>query len=325
MPVIEVRELCKNYKVFKRQKGFANNLKSLVNREYEVIEAVKDVSFTLEQGDLVGYVGANGAGKSTTIKMLCGILTPTSGDIFVNGITPHENRKKNAKQIGVVFGQRSQLNWDLPTEDTFELYKRMYRIEDSAYKHNVGLFTELLGMKDFFRRPVRQLSLGQKMRAEIAIALLHDPKILYLDEPSIGLDVAVKSRIRKFIRDLRSEKNTTVILTTHDMTDIDEICDRIIIIDKGQKIADQSLNDYKSRYNGEYYIEIEFDGDAPKEIDNRLEVIAQAANRITCRFLREDIPARKSMQYFLTNFDVRDINIRNPKLEEIVRRLYENL
>jgi len=322
MALIEVTNLCKNYQVFKRKKGFFNNIKTLFHREYETVEAVKDVNFSLSEGELVGYVGSNGAGKSTTIKMLCGILVPSSGEVNVNGIIPHKNRKANAQNIGVVFGQRSQLNWDLPTEDTFELYKRMYKIEDAPYKRNVELFTELLGMQDFIRRPVRQLSLGQKMRAEIAISLLHDPKILYLDEPTIGLDVDVKDRIRKFARALRDEKKTTIILTTHDMADIDEICERIIMIDKGQILVDKPLAEYKHEFNNDYYIEVAFADDVPEAIDPRFEIEARLDNRLVCKFLRDVVPVREAMRYFSSEFDIVDVNIRNATLEEIVRRFY---
>ena len=324
MALIEVDSLNKQFQVYKREKGFAKNVKALFNRKYETVNAVSDISFSIGEGELVGYVGSNGAGKSTTIKMLCGILTPSSGKIDVDGIFPYKNRKANAMNIGVVFGQRSQLNWDLPTEDTFELYKKMYKIGDAAYKRNVEMFTELLEMQDFLRRPVRQLSLGQKMRAEIAIALLHDPKILYLDEPTIGLDVVVKDRIRKFIRELRDEKKTTIMLTTHDMTDIDQICDRIIMIDKGKLLIDEPLSQFKQKYNGEYYMEIEYGVLPEGETDSRFEVIHQAGHSFIYRFQRDAMPVREAMSYFSSNFDIVDITIRNPKLEEIIRDIYQS-
>jgi ABC-2 type transport system ATP-binding protein len=224
--------------------------------------------------------------------------------------------------IGVVFGQRSQLNWDLPMEDTFELYQKMYRIPNAAFKRNVEFFVELLDMRDFLRKPVRQLSLGQKMRAEIAVALLHDPKILYLDEPTIGLDVVVKEKIRKFIRQLRDEKNTTVILTTHDMDDIDQICDRIVIIDKGKKLVDESLEGFKQRYNEEYYMEVTFGGEIPEEVSAQFTLMGRVRNSATYRFVRSEIVVREAMRYFANNFDIADITMRNASLEEIVRKLY---
>jgi len=323
MSLIKAENLCKDFKIYKRQKGLANNIKSLFNRQYETVQAVKNISFTVNPGELIGYVGANGAGKSTTIKMLCGIVTPTAGKVIVNGIEPHKDRKRNAMNIGVVFGQRSQLNWDLPCDDTFELYKRMYKIDNAAFRRNVDLFVELLSMQDFIHKPVRQLSLGQKMRAEIAVALLHDPQILYLDEPTIGLDVDVKDRIRKFARALRDEKKTTIILTTHDMADIDEICERIIMIDKGQILVDKPLAEYKHNFSNEYYIEVEFANTIPPNLDTRFEVTASMERRIICRFVRDDMPVREAMNYFASNFDIIDVNIRNAKLDEIVRDFYK--
>jgi len=324
--MIEVKNLCKDFKTYKRQKGFVNNLKSLFSREFETIRAVDNISFTAKQGELIGYIGPNGAGKSTTIKMLCGIITPTAGTVLVNGIEPHKNRKQNAMNIGVVFGQRSQLSWDLPMDDSFDLYRRMYRIDKATYNRNVEMFVELLDMKDYLRKPVRQLSLGQKMRAELAVALLHDPQILYLDEPTIGLDVDVKDRIRKFARALRDEKKTTIILTTHDMADIDEICERIIMIDKGKVLVDKPLGEYKHSYDNEYYIEVEFAAGIPNgvfsQIDNRLTVTAKTDRRITCRFYRSDIPVREVMAFFSTNYDITDANIRNARLDEIVKNYY---
>jgi len=322
MSLIEVNNLCKQFKVYKRQKGFANTAKSLFRREFETVYAVDNISLAVQAGESVGYIGANGAGKSTTIKMLCGIITPTSGRVLVNGIEPHKDRKRNAMQIGVVFGQRSQLNWDLPCDDTFDLYRRMYKIDSVKFRRNVDFFVELLDMKDFIHRPVRQLSLGQKMRAEIAVALLHDPQILYLDEPTIGLDVDVKDRIRKFAKTLRDEKGTTIILTTHDMADIDEICERIVMIDKGKILVDSPLAEYKKTFNSEYYIEVEFAGEVPGALDPRFEITANMDNRIICKFLREDVPIREAMSYFASNFDIVDVNIRNAKLDEIVRDFY---
>ncbi len=323
MPLIEVSGINKSFQVYKREKGAINNIKALFRRKYETVHAVKDLSFSIEPGEIVGYIGANGAGKSTTVKMLCGILTPSSGKILVHGIEPYKERKKNAMNIGVVFGQRSQLNWDLPMEDSFELFGRMYKVDKAVYRRNVALYTELLEMGDFLRKPVRQLSLGQKMRAEIAVALLHDPSILYLDEPTIGLDVVVKEKIRTFIRALRDEKKTTVILTTHDMTDIDQTCSRIIMIDKGRILTDEALDTFKGRYNDEYYIEVEFAAEPPTQIDERFTVIRRDGNSLTCRFLRSRIAVREAMTYFAGNFEIVDLTMRNPNLDEIVRSIYQ--
>ncbi len=326
MSLIEVKNVSKDFKVYQREKGFGNTVKSLFVRKYQIIRAVREISFTIEQGELIGYIGPNGAGKSTTIKMLAGILLPTAGEIKVDGIIPYQDRKKNAMKIGVVFGQRSQLNWDLPMEDTFELYRRMYRVEQARYRRNLEFFVELLGMKEFIRTPVRQLSLGQKMRAEIAIALLHDPQILYLDEPTIGLDVVVKNKIRHFIKELNREKATTVILTTHDMNDIDQICERIIMIDKGRILHDESLEHFKKTYTNYYYVQIECAADSKAEVDPRFKLIKKEnEHKYLYAFNKEEISFQEVLLYFAQNFELLDISIKPPEIEEIVRRLYEQV
>ena len=238
MSFIEVTNLCKEYRIAKQEKGITGAVKSLFHREYTVKEAVKNVSFSLDKGEVVGYIGPNGAGKSTTIKMLSGVLLPTSGVAKIGDIIPYENRKENAKRIGVVFGQRSQLYWDLPISDTFDLYESLYSVPRERFRENCKYFTELLDMNDFINQPVRQLSLGQKMKANIAIALLHDPEVLYLDEPTIGLDAVSKLKVREFILEQNRLCGTTVLLTTHDMQDIDALCSRVLLIGKGQLLLD---------------------------------------------------------------------------------------
>ena len=325
--MIELKNVCKEYRVYKSPKGAWNTVKSLFVRKFEIVNAVNDISFTVNKGEVVGYIGQNGAGKSTTIKMMSGILVPTSGTIHVDGKIPHHDRKGNALKIGVVFGQRSQLNWDLPMEDTFDLFRRMYKINMDSYKKNVALFVELLDMGDFIRKPVRQLSLGQKMRAEIAIALLHDPEILYLDEPTIGLDVLAKSRIRTFIRELNNEKNTTVILTTHDMVDIEQICERIIMIDKGQLLYDSSLQNFKNAFADTFYVNVEFTEGAALErhLDQRITLVSQdkTLNTATYEFSKPIISVKEVLMYFANNFDIRDISVVEPNIEKIVTNLYE--
>lgn len=325
MSLIEVNHICKEFKVYKRQKGVVNNVKSLFVRNYEIKNAVEDINFSVEQGELVGYIGANGAGKSTTIKMLSGILVPTSGQVLVDGIVPYENRKENAFHIGVVFGQRSQLNWDLPMEDTFELYKRMYKVDNETYRKNVDMFVELMQMQDFIRKPVRQLSLGQKMRAEIAIALLHNPKILYLDEPTIGLDVLVKDRIRKFVRELNAERKTTVILTTHDMNDIDQICNRIIMIDKGKLLSDSTLKDFKAAHRESYRVRIEY-SQMYHEID--MPGVKLAMEREGVREYeveKSEGSVNEILKALSEAFQIKDISIKETEIEEIVKKLYETV
>jgi len=249
--MIEAERLTKEYKIYRSGEpgqGWRTGIRSFFARPYEVKQAVQSINFHIPQGELVGFIGPNGAGKSTTIKMLSGVLTPTSGTVRVNGLVPSENRKRNGMQIGVVFGQRSQLFWDLPMEETFLLLRRMYRIPPDRFKRNVDFMIELLEMDSFYRTPVRQLSLGQKMRANLAASLLHDPAVLYLDEPTIGLDIVAKAKIRGFLRELNREKRTTVLLTTHDMDDIDEVCQRLMLIDKGVLIHDGTLSAFKHTY-----------------------------------------------------------------------------
>ena len=248
MSLIEFENVSREFKITNIEKGVAGTIKSLFHREYTIKKAVDDISFQIESGEVVGYIGANGAGKSTTIKLLSGILYPTKGQVLVDGISPYEKRKQNAYQIGVVFGQRSQLFWDLPFEDTLNLYKKMYHIPDDIYEKNYHYFVELLDMQEFIKQPARQLSLGQKMKANIMVSMLHNPKILYLDEPTIGLDVVTKRKLRECIKEINQDKKTTIILTTHDMNDIEAVCNRLILIDKGKKLFDGSMNMFRETY-----------------------------------------------------------------------------
>ncbi|MCM1244938.1 MAG: ATP-binding cassette domain-containing protein [Roseburia sp.] len=243
--MITMENVCKTYKIAKRNAGFREACKALFRREYEEIRALNHVSFTIQDGEMVGYIGPNGAGKSSTIKILSGILTPDSGICRVDGRVPWKDRIHHVKEIGVVFGQRSQLWWDVPVTDSFELLKEIYSIPDSAYRSNLHELTELLDLKELLRSPARQLSLGQRMRCEIAASLLHNPKILFLDEPTIGLDAVSKLAVRDFIRRQNEEHGTTVILTTHDMQDIEALTKRIILIGKGEVLLDGTLEDIK--------------------------------------------------------------------------------
>ena len=323
MSFIQVENVTKEFKVYRRYKGFFNTIKSLFHRQYEIKKAVDNISFNLNKGDLVGYIGPNGAGKSTTIKMLTGILLPTSGKIIVNGRIPYINRKENALHIGVVFGQRSQLYWDLPVDDTFELYRKMYKIDNSQFRRNKEFYTDLLGLQEFLNKPVRQLSLGQKMRANIAIALLHDPEIVYLDEPTIGLDVVAKNRIRRFIQEVNRERKTTVILTTHDMDDIEQICNRLIMIDKGLKIYDGTVQDFKSLHNSGFMILVDFADDDVCIVDERFNVVSKEGpgRKIVCN--KEIITIGEAVSFLTRNYTVSNILIKETEIEEIVRNVYE--
>lgn len=243
--MITMDHVCKSYKIAKRNAGFGEACRALFHREYEVIHALKDVSFTIGDGEMVGYIGPNGAGKSSTIKILSGILTPDGGTCLVDGRVPWKNRIDHVREIGVVFGQRSQLWWDVPVIDSFELLKDIYSISDQTYRSNLDELTELLNLGELLRSPARQLSLGQRMRCEIAASLLHSPRILFLDEPTIGLDAVSKLAVREFIRKQNENHGTTVILTTHDMQDIEALTKRIILIGKGQILMDGTLEDIK--------------------------------------------------------------------------------
>lgn len=243
--MITMEHVCKSYQIAKRNAGFAAACKALFHREYEVIQALDDVNFTIHDGEMVGYIGPNGAGKSSTIKILSGILTPDSGTVLVDGRVPYENRIEHVRQIGVVFGQRSQLWWDVPVIDSFMLLKDIYSIPDTEYKKNLAELTELLNLGELLRSPARQLSLGQRMRCEIAASLLHSPQILFLDEPTIGLDAVSKLAVRDFIRERNASHGTTMILTTHDMQDIEALASRIILIGRGRILMDGTLEDIK--------------------------------------------------------------------------------
>ncbi|MEZ3479552.1 MAG: ATP-binding cassette domain-containing protein [Lachnospiraceae bacterium] len=244
--MITMEHVCKSYRIAKRNAGFSEACKALFHREYDIIHALNDVSFTIQDGEMVGYIGPNGAGKSSTIKILSGILTPDSGTVLVDGRVPHKNRIDHVREIGVVFGQRSQLWWDVPVIDSFALLKDIYSISDTCYRQSLEELTELLNLSELLRSPARQLSLGQRMRCEIAASLLHRPRILFLDEPTIGLDAVSKLAVRDFILRQNQTHKTTVILTTHDMQDIESLTSRILLIGKGQILMDGSLDDIRT-------------------------------------------------------------------------------
>ena len=269
--IIEVTGVKKFYKIAKREKGFFQTLKTLFRREYEIKKAVNDISFSIKKGEIAGFIGPNGAGKSTTIKMLSGILYPDAGKVVVNGYIPWKQRKQYVKNIGVVFGQKSQLNWDLPLIESFELMKYIYRIPQKKYEENLEKFTKLLDMESFINQPVRQLSLGQRMRGDIVAALLHSPEIVFFDEPTIGLDVVAKEKIREFIKYMNQTEATTIIFTTHDMQDIEKVCERLIIIDLGKKIFDGSIEEIKQKYANSKSIEIPLE-DGVKQIKAEPEI-----------------------------------------------------
>jgi ABC-2 type transport system ATP-binding protein len=321
--VIEVRHLYKEFYILKRQPSMWGALRSLFHREYLTRTAVEDVSFVIEAGEMVGYIGPNGAGKSTTIKILTGILVPTSGEVVVNGIVPYRERQRNAAQIGVVFGQRSQLWWDLPTIESFELLKQIYQIPNPRYRKNMDTFTEILGLDEFLQTPVRQLSLGQRMRADIAASLLHDPKILFLDEPTIGLDVVAKEKMRLFIQEMNRERGVTVILTTHDMADIEKLCRRMILIDKGRVMYDGPLSRIKERFGTSRVLVVDLEEPVPVFHVSGAEVVRREGRRYWLQFNRNAVSASQLIHRISENYEVTDLTIVEPDIDTIVRRIYE--
>ncbi|HIS49370.1 MAG TPA: ATP-binding cassette domain-containing protein [Candidatus Gallacutalibacter pullistercoris] len=322
MSFIEVRNLCKEYRIVQTEKGISGAVKSLFHRQYTVKQAVNDVSFSLEKGEVVGYIGPNGAGKSTTMKMLSGVLIPTSGSVEVGGLVPYRQRRENARHIGVVFGQRSQLYWDLPISDTFDLYESLYDIPKEKFRKNCAFYTELLEMGDFIGQPVRQLSLGQKMKANIAIALLHDPDVLYLDEPTIGLDVTSKKVLRDAIRSINEEKKTTIMLTTHDMEDIEAVCQRLIMIDHGKKLFDGTLRDFRAKYNDGFSIKLEFDTVPPAwQEDGRYSLAEQSEQQWIIR-APEGVSAKDAMIELIGLYHPINLYVQEERIEDIVRSAY---
>ncbi|WP_026581911.1 ABC transporter ATP-binding protein [Bacillus sp. J33] len=323
MPIIEVEHLMKDFMVAKRETGLLGAMKSLVKREHIKKEAVKDISFSIEKGEMVGYIGPNGAGKSTTIKMLTGILVPSSGKVQVNGIVPYENRQENAKNIGVVFGQRTQLWWDLPTIESFELLKEIYQVSNHRYKQNMDTFTEILGLDEFLNTPVRQLSLGQRMRADIAASLLHDPPILFLDEPTIGLDVVAKEKMWTFIKEINKERKITVILTTHDMEDIEKLCERMILIDHGQKVYDGEIAVVKERFGKIRTLIVDLEESASRLPLTGGEVYKEEASRYWIRFNRDKISASELIAQITKTHNIKDLTVEEPEIESIISRIYQ--
>lgn len=320
--MIHVEGITKEFKIYQRPKGVGNAIKSIFKREYTMKCAVDDISFDIADGEIVGYVGPNGAGKSTTIKMLSGILAPTSGIMQVNGIEPHKQRVKNASNIGVIFGQRSQLYWDLPVRDSFLLHKRIYDIPDDIYTANVAMFTDMLAMGDFIGQPVRQLSLGQKMRANIAISLLHNPKIVYLDEPTIGLDIVAKASIRKFILELNKAQGTTFLVTTHDMNDIEEVCQRLILIDHGRKQYDGALASFKQRFGEAYTIAVKAkNGGEISHPHMSFAGVKDGASLLTGD--KNHLSIAQAVDYLVKHYDIEDIDIQDSDVESILKKMYE--
>ena len=330
--MIRVENLTKEFKINKKYPGFKGAIKSFFSTEYITKRAVDDISFEINDGEIVGYIGANGAGKSTTIKMMTGILTPTNGIVTVNGIEPYENREKNAKNIGVVFGQKTQLWWDLPISETFSLLKDIYDISDNDFEERMNFLKKVLGLEEFFLNPVRTLSLGQRMRADLAAALIHNPKVIYLDEPTIGLDVVVKESVRKAIKEINKKYGTTIILTTHDLNDIEELCSRIIIIDKGKKIYDGEIEGVKEKYGYLTTVEIQVKENINLGKFNEFTDIKEDEefnlsykdNKLFITFNKNKISSTDIIGRTMKKLNVIDFSIKETSIEDIVKKMYRN-
>ncbi len=329
--MIYVENLRKEFKKIIKEPGLKGSVKALFKPKKEIITAVDDISFTVPKGEILGFLGPNGAGKSTVIKMLTGILMPTSGMCRINGQNPQKDRKKYVREIGVVFGQRTQLWWDLALRETYAVLKEIYQVPDEQYKKRMAFLNEVLELDDFITSPVRTLSLGQRMRADIAASLLHSPKVLFLDEPTIGLDVVVKENIRNAIRKINAEEGTTVILTTHDLADIEFLCERIVMIDKGKKVFDGGIAELKHNFGDVRTLEFEL-VNAPdfKLLDyhrrfklTQDELTAERDGaKATVRFDTARVSVEDIISYTLSTVHVKDLNIKDVEIEEIIKRLY---
>ena len=305
---IVMKNVVKEFKVLNRHEGLKGSFKDLFSRDYKTITAVDNISINIKPGEIVGYLGPNGAGKSTTIKMMTGVLEPTSGEIFVNGVVPYKNRTRNAENIGVVFGQRSQLWWSLPLIESFKLLKDIYMIDTADYNRMLELYSELADIENLLHKPVRQMSLGQRTLSDILAAFLHNPKIVFLDEPTIGLDVSMKAKIRDLIKGLNQEKNTTVILTTHDMGDVDALCQRIVIIDHGSMIYDNDIEHLKHYFGSYRTLRLNLTGSGWKEIlvdESKTDVMS-----VISEYQRKG--------------GIKDIQLEDISTEEVIKKIYEN-
>lgn len=334
--IIKVEGLHKTFRVARRRQGLLGGLRSVVDPEVRVVQAVRDLSLQVERGEMIGLVGPNGAGKSTTIKMLTGILNPTSGEVQAAGLVPIRQRRELAARIGVVFGQRTQLWWDLPLIDSLRLLRHLYRVPEARHQENLERLRAMLDLDEFLDTPVRQLSLGQRMRGDLAAALLHDPELLYLDEPTIGLDVVAKARIREFLLSINAKLGTTVLLTTHDMDDVETLCPRMLIVDHGRKLYDGSVTAIRERFGGERTLIAVLD---PAELDRlaydegNLPVLAELPSgvrlaraegpRLWLSFGRDAMPAHELVSWLGTRYRLRDVTFQEPEIEDVIRRIYE--
>lgn len=322
-PIIRVENLEKHFDIPVHRKGALGALRNLISRQYRQVQAVDKISFEIRTGEVVGYIGPNGAGKSTTVKILSGLLVPSAGLVEVEGHAPWQHRETHVAHIGAVFGQRTTLWWDLPVIESFDLLHHIYQIPDERYESNLASFRQLLELDAFLSTPVRLLSLGQRMRADLCAAMLHDPPLLFLDEPTIGLDVVAKERIRQFIRQINQERNTTVLLTTHDLSDVEKLCRRIMIIDQGRLLFDGALDDIRDRFGKDRELVVDF---AEEYEDFQLkgaELVSHDGPRVTYRFNRTEISASVLINRLSAEYRITDLAVVEPEIEAIVRRIYE--
>lgn len=324
MSIIELKNINKEYSITEKQEGALANIKGLFAKNKKKLVAVKDIEFNVNKGEKVAYIGPNGAGKSTTIKMMSGILKPTSGSISICGIEPYKNRRKHAQNIGVIFGQRSQLWWDLPAIDSLELLACMYKIKSDEYKKRIEMFDDFLEFGSFINKPVRQLSLGQRMRVDFAASLIHNPPILLLDEPTIGMDVVAKDKVRKFINWVNKETNTTVLLTSHDMKDVEEICNRIIFINKGKIQFDGDINCFKKIHHNRKYIVVEAETGIEKlrSLETKYEMERLDDNKVKFA-LRDSSDIKKAIYEITEIVNISDISVFDDDIDTIVKDMFE--
>jgi len=330
MNAIEVHHLRKEFKAFSSRSGLKGAFRDLFTRNYKIVPAVNDISFNVKQGEMVGYIGENGAGKSTTIKMLTGILTPTGGELTVNGMNPHRDREKFVQTIGVVFGQRSQLWWDIAVQESFQLLKKVYKVPDQQYKAHMDHVIETLDIEPLLDKPVRKLSLGQRMRCELAAALVHNPPLLFLDEPTIGLDVLVKLKIRQFLKEINDKYNTTILLTTHDLTDIEALCERVVMLDEGKIIYDGALSQLKENWGDQKEVVFQFLDDtsmsALSEITKNQNIswsFDEKKQSYSALIEADDEVISQLITKIVASFKVKDMKIEETTTEEIIRNIYE--
>jgi len=321
--MIDVKNLNKDYSIKRKGAGLSGALKGLVTRNTDVIHAVKNLSLHIDEGEIVGFIGPNGAGKSTTIKMMSGILTPTSGSVLIDGEDITKHRKEVVRNIGVVFGQRTQLNWDLRLGETFELLKHIYRIEQTDYDKTLDVMNDILGIKELIDKPVRQMSLGQRVKGDLVASMLHSPKVLFLDEPTIGLDVSAKYSLRKFIEEINQVRKTTIILTTHDLGDIQELCERLIIINHGEMMEDGNLKEITDRIAPYKTLVVEYyDEEAPSH--DKCEMIGHEGNVARYRFVKSDITAADIIADLSAKKSLKDVSIEEAGIDDIIKIAYGN-